>query len=95
MASLAAAVLVMILIVGPFPAPAQATSLLTNGSFETGSYSGSGGYERLTANTATATAISGWKVTAPATSNSVGTYWKSEDGSYSLDLSGGGSSRKE
>lgn len=57
----------------------------TNGSFETGPAIGDGFIQLNAVNTS----IAGWTVTTGSI-DYIGDYWTAEDGSYSLDMSGGG-----
>jgi len=85
-ATLAAAVLVAVWIVAT-SAPAQATPVLLNGSFEQGTYvNGGAGFATLNAPSA---AITNWAVTAGSV-DWIKTYWTAQDGNFSLDLSGNG-----
>jgi len=89
LASLAVAALVAVWIAGT-PSQVQATpvNLVANGSFENGTYVQTGtGFETLYADQSSATAVSGWMVTSGSV-DWIKTYWKAEDGTYSLDLSG-------
>ncbi len=68
-----------------FGAGIARADLVTNGSFESGSYSANGsGFMTLSAGS---TAINGWTVTGGGV-DWIGTYWTADAGSMSLDLSG-------
>ncbi|MGI4876370.1 MAG: choice-of-anchor C family protein [Janthinobacterium lividum] len=68
---------------------ANAATLITNGSFETNSLTSipAIGYATLYAGQSTASAITGWKVTA-GNVDYIKSYWQAAAGSYSVDLSG-------
>jgi choice-of-anchor C domain-containing protein len=65
---------------------AAQANLVTNGSFEDGSYVG-GSYMELTFGNPNATAIQGWTVTGGSV-DWIGSYWPAADGSKSIDMSG-------
>lgn len=59
-------------------------NLITNGSFEEGSYSGPPSFQTLGAGS---TAITGWKVDSGSI-DWINNYWQASDGSKSIDLAG-------
>lgn len=59
-------------------------TLITNGSFELGSYSGSSAYNTLNAGS---TSITGWNVKSGSI-DWINSYWQASDGQRSLDLAG-------
>ena len=83
-AALVALAAAMVVATGP---PAQATSVLTNGSFESGFKPPTGTFRTLSAGTDAADDITGWLVTANSV-DWIRTYWQAADGLYSLDMSG-------
>jgi len=81
---------VALLLAASVSAQADITNLVTNGSFEQGSYQATyGGYDfmRLWAGTPTASAIAGWTV-ANGSVDWIGGYWQAADGNKSVDMSG-------
>jgi choice-of-anchor C domain-containing protein len=70
--------------------PALAAGSLTNGNFESGTYTGTAaaGFETLTAGTATASAMTGWTVTSGSV-DWISTYWQEPAGvTNSIDMNG-------
>jgi choice-of-anchor C domain-containing protein len=70
-------------------APANAVSLITNGSFEISPISASSLGNFTTLNGGDSTSITGWTVTGGASAiDYIGTYWTAADGVRSLDMNG-------
>jgi choice-of-anchor C domain-containing protein len=70
---------------GLMTATAQASSLITNGSFELGAFDAAG-FDTINAGN---TAITGWTVGGNSV-DWIGTYWQPQDGNRSIDLAGNG-----
>jgi choice-of-anchor C domain-containing protein len=68
------------------PGTALADGIVSNGSFEDGTFDGFG-FVTLAAGTANAGAMDGWTVTS-GTVDWISTYWTAEDGAKSLDMNG-------
>jgi choice-of-anchor C domain-containing protein len=87
---MAAQIVLSIMVLVLASASAQATSILTNGSFELaslGDTAPTNTFRTLTAGTGYANDIDGWLVTSGSV-DWICTLWKPEDGLRSLDLSG-------
>jgi len=76
--------LLIVVVLAAASVQAHAVSLVTNGSFELGSYSGPSTFATLSAGS---TAITGWTV-EPNGVDWINTYWAAQNGTRSLDLSG-------
>jgi choice-of-anchor C domain-containing protein len=69
---------------GLMTATAQASSLITNGSFEEGAFNSANAFNTIGNGNS---AITGWTVGGDSV-DWIGTYWQPQDGTHSIDLAG-------